>query len=490
MELPLHALRDIQGIIVTGYGHQDHRALLFLQIRDAVGARRWLGQVIPYVATAAPWPLSSEGKPEKPLTALNIGITHPGFKAIGMSEDSLFSFSREFILGMPERAPVLGDTGTSAPDTWEVGGPNNPEFHVLVTISGVTRQGVDDAVEEQRRLIDQSGGAVVEVLAEGGSRPPITQKEPFGFRDGISNPGIEGTLGHNMPSDWVVRTGQFILGYLNELNVFPSSPGVLADQDPHGILPRYPQGVAPECRDFGRNGSYLAYRKLEQDVAGFWCFAAQQAVRPDGTVDHHEAIKTAAKFVGRWPGGAPLTLSPDEDCRALNMADDFRYEDTDHYGFKCPVGAHIRRSNPRDSLFGNSAADTFRTTKQHRILRRAVSYGADYLFDPDILELGRLPETIADDGQRRGIHFMCVNADFSQQFEMVSQSWANYAHFNGLYNNKDTITGDNDGTGVMVIQRDPVRRVIENVPRFVHVKGGAYFFLPSITAMRYLAETP
>jgi Dyp-type peroxidase family len=488
MELPLQSLRDIQGIIVTGYGHQNHRALLLLQIHEAAGARGWLEELIPLVATAAPYGRLPSGEKDKPKTALAVAFTHPGLKAIGLTEQSLVTFEREFILGMPARHRVLGDRGTSAPEHWQVGGPQNPQIHVLVTISGVTSEEMNREVETQYELIEKSRGAVEVVQAEGGSRP-LDQKEPFGFRDGISNPVIEGTPGRQAggPNN-VVKTGEFILGYLNELKVFPGSPAIPAELDPKGILPRFPEGAAPECRDFGRNGSYLAYRKLEQDVAGFWRFAREQARRPDGTVDEQRAVWTAAKFFGRWPGGAPLVLSPDGPCAALDMATDFSYQPTDRHGFKCPIGAHTRRANPRDSLFGNSPADSYSTTRQHRIMRRAVSYGEDYLVEPNLLAARRLPATIEDDGEERGIHFMAVNASLANQFEMVTQSWVNLPQFNGLYDNRDPVVGDNTGTGNMTIERDPLRLQITGVPRFVHVRGGAYFILPSITSLRYLAE--
>jgi Dyp-type peroxidase family len=486
------ALRDIQGFILSGYEHQHYAAYLFLEVRAPARARSWLDAVVPAVTTGERWPEDREGRKVKPPSSLNLGLSHSGLAAWGLSLDCLTSFPMEFIVGMAARARILGDSGESAPENWEIGGPDDPPLHLLLRLSAVDEAVLGERVAEQRRLIEHSDGGVVEVHYESGSRP-ADDKEPFGFRDGISNPLIEGTPGHPERGRFVVATGEFILGYLNGYDVYPPSPSVPAADDPQGILPRFADGALPNCRDLGANGSYLVYRKLEQDVPGFWRFAEENSRRPAGAVDHEEMIRIASKMVGRWPSGAPLVLAPNRDEPSLRHDNRFTYE-SDPQGFACPIGSHLRRANPRASLAKNTPEDSFKTANQHRILRRAASWGEPPgPFDRrgrDALEAGQPPVGLEDKRSRVGIHFNALNADIQGQFEMVQQTWCNAGSFNGLFDNRDPLVGDNDGSGNMTVQRSPVRQRLLHLPRFVHVRGGGYFFLPSVTALRYLASAP
>ncbi len=491
-DLTLEALNDLQGIILTGYGHLNHAAFLFVQVRDAAKGKAWLLQVIPETTTAKPWPVRPDGTKEKPEAVLSVGFTHRGLSALGLPAETLASFSTEFVDGIAARASILGDSGESAPEKWDLGGPTSQEIHAVLMIDAREERLLEGRRAELRALIQKSDGGVVEVAAEEGMRPR-TQREPFGFSaDGISQPLIEGSAGNPMPGQWVVRTGEFILGYLNEFDVFPPSPSVPLAHDPGRLLPQFPGNAFPACRDLGRHGTYLVYRKLAQDVAGFWQFIEAHAEATAPAADPREkqyAMRLlAAKMMGRWPSGAPLVLSPDRDDPALRNDNSFTYRPTDEDGYACPIGAHVRRVNPRDSLrrIRDSLDESFRTSNQHRLLRRGVPYG-EPLFGPMEIEHDRVPLGLQDDGHPRGLHFFAINADIQRQFEFVQQTWIDNPKFNGLEDNKDPITGDNDGTGHMTIQRRPVRRRIRNVPRFVTVKGGAYFFLPSITAMRFLA---
>jgi Dyp-type peroxidase family len=189
--------------------------------------------------------------------------------------------------------------------------------------------------------------------------------------------------------------------------------------------------------------------------------------------------RLAAKFVGRWPSGAPLVLSPDKDDPALADADDFGYFDRDPRGFACPLGSHIRRANPRDSL-GPDTTRALASANRHRILRRGRSYGP------------RLQDPRVDDGADRGLHFICLNSDIERQFEFVQQTWINNPVFGGLNGEVDPLVGYQDklekGDAMMTVQADPVRMRVHNIRPFVTVKGGAYFFLPSIRALRFLAS--
>jgi Dyp-type peroxidase family len=196
-------------------------------------------------------------------------------------------------------------------------------------------------------------------------------------------------------------------------------------------------------------------------------------------------VRLAAKCVGRWPSGAPLALSPEKDDPTLSDADDFGYYEKDPHGFACPIGSHIRRSNPRDSL-GPDPETALKSANRHRILRRGRSYG-DRPKDPRV-----------EDGVDRGLHFICLNSDLERQFEFIQHTWINNSVFGGLNGEVDPLIGnitklsDEQGRNraIMTVQDDPLRTRVHNMASFITVKGGAYFFLPSITAMRYLASLP
>ena len=239
------------------------------------------------------------------------------------------------------------------------------------------------------------------------------------------------------------------------------------------------------------------YRKLQQDVAGFWQFMKREAVRRTGAEDTDHMIWLASRCVGRWPSGAPLVLAPHADDPAAGDRDDFLYGD-DADGLACPLGAHIRRTNPRDVIKPYPTAQSLSMSEAHRLLRRARAFGPA-LFDPAVLTdptnlAGRkaLLE-LADDGNARGIHFFCVNASIRSQFEFVQQTWCNNPRFGGLNDNKDPIIGDNARTDQpsshMTIPRRPFRVRTAALPRFVKVRAGAYLFMPSLTALRFLAAS-
>jgi Dyp-type peroxidase family len=488
-ELSPENLRDIQGFILTGYNHQRFAVYLFLEVRERRKAWKWLEQVLPQVTSAARWPKDERGRTIKPAASVNIAFTWPGLAAWGLSERVLYSFVREYVLGASRRSRTLGDFGESAPEHWETGGPNNPPVHVMVRISAVDEEGLAQAVRHQEELLEATGGGVVEVHREEGARNDL-DREPFGFRDGISNPLIEGTPGNPVPNQWVVRTGEFILGYLNQFDLYPESPTVPVSEDPYNLLPSFPDGALPDCHDLGRNGSYLVYRKLKQDVQGFWAFAEENARRRDGTVEDHEAIKTASKMVGRWPSGAPMVLAPNRD--EPDLADDNRFTyESDPHGFACPIGSHLRRANPRASFARDTPEESFKKSNRHRILRRATNWGEPLQVEADyrteIVAGGSPCGALQVKDAPDGIHFFAVNADFARQFELVQQTWLNAPGFNGLFDNPDPVVGDNDGSGQMTVPRNPIRQQLLHLPRFVTVRAGLYLFLPSLTALRFLA---
>ncbi len=320
---------------------------------------------------------------------------------------------------------------------------------------------------------------------------PDGDHEPFGFHDGISQPSVAGLSGEGVP------TGEFILGYANHFSVFPPTPVVPAEMDADAVLPALlnPYHDAGSLRDLGINGSYVVYRKLQQEVAGFWQFMQREAAHESGADRTDRAIELAARCVGRWPSGAPLVLAPEADDPRLGDRDDFLYR-ADPDGLACPIGSHIRRSNPRDDLKPYTAAQSLSMSGAHRLLRRARVFGPQ-LVDPAVrrnpagMRNRRSVLERDDDGTPRGIHFFCVNASISRQFEFVQQTWCNNPRFGALTDNKDPIFGDNARTGQpsshMTVPRLPIRQRTGPLPRFVTVKAGAYLFMPGLAALRFLA---
>jgi Dyp-type peroxidase family len=305
-------------------------------------------------------------------------------------------------------------------------------------------------------------------------------REPFGFTDGISQPLIEG-LSKTGPPQTTLRFGEFVLGYPNEYGRYAERPILDAAADPGKVLPPDPDTGRP---DLGRNGSYLVFRQLAQDVPAFWRYLDAAARRSDGSPDPAARTRLAAKMVGRWPGGAPLALAPDGDDPALAGANEFGYFHVDPHGTRCPIGAHIRRANPRDSLDPQPGTDkSYEINRRHRLLRRGRKYGSPLTPEEALAATGGTGA-----GDERGLHFICLVANISRQFEFVHGTWLNSPKFAGLYDDSDPLVSPSQPYGgTFTLQSDPVRDRVTGVPRFVSVKGGAYFFLPGLAALRWTA---
>ncbi len=478
---------DIQGIIITGYGGLVFSCYLFLEVKGPIQARQWLATMAERTTNAG-WRGGSRKAARESDCAVNLAFTAPGLRAIGLPQDSFDTFPEEFRQGMAEasRSRRLGDNDASEPNHWEFGGSGGngvpqDRIHVLLILQTPSRAALDRCRAEHEEAMKQHGIAVI--WAEVGYRRG-DQKEHFGFRDSISQPPIEGSTVKRVDAQVPIKPGEFILGYPNSYGHFPPTPTAPAACDSNRLLHPLPHDESDagskDLRDLGLNGSYLVFRKLHQDVALFRSFFQQRFPNAQ------ERACVMAKVVGRWPNGAPLTLAPQQaDPRVADLpqSNDFGFADTDRHGYACPVGAHIRRSNPRDSM-GNNPQESLTNVNRHRILRRGANYG-----EP-------LPEgQTVDDGQPRGLLFLCINADIQRQFEFLQQTWIDNRKFGGLYDDRDPLIGDNLEPGAkddpyprnLTIPRAPVRLRVKQVPRFVTVKGGGYFFLPGIAALRFLA---
>ena len=488
-------LADTQGFITSGYGHLRSAAYLFVRMHDAAGARRWIRAIEASI-------LAANGERLKPASAVNVAFTASGLVACGLPGRVVCTFPSEFQEGItaPHRSRVLGDTDDSAPARWDLGGPGR-EFHALVFMYAQHEAELERVCRAQRGLLEQTAGAVTE-LPDGLQRGyrPANDREHFGFHDGIAQPSIAGLTGHGVP------TGEFILGYENHYGVMPPTPVVPGELDPGGVLPPLanPYHASLALRDLGRHGSYVVFRKLRQHVAAFWMFMKEEAIRTGHGADAAYMVWLASKCVGRWPSGAPLAMAPEHDDPQLARRDDFLYA-SDPDGFGCPLGAHVRRANPRDVIKPYPAEQSLHMSEAHRLLRRGRAFGPS-LFDPMLLDdptsdAGRrtLLE-LQDDQQPRGLQFFAVNASIRSQFEFVQQTWCNNPRFGGLHDNKDPVVGDHGGDRQPASSMTIPRRsrpgqpegpyVLERtspLPRFVTVSAGAYLFMPSLTALRFLA---
>jgi deferrochelatase/peroxidase EfeB len=485
---------DVQGLVRYGYGKMKEASYVLLRVKHAPAARSWL-------RTAAITSAVSMEPP--PSTAMQVAFTAAGLKELGATEPALAGFSAEFRKGMTEesRSRRLGDVESNAPSGWEWGYSTSVP-HLMVMF--FAEPGLLEA------LVQKSTGAAwnegfEELLWLGTSN--FDGVEPFGFTDGISQPQIDWEQRRDVTDvhiDYsnIVALGEVLLGYRNEYNKYTDRPLIDADSASAGLL--FAED-APEKKDVGRNGTYLVMRQLKQDVRSFWQFINRQV---DGDVA--EADKLAAAFVGRTRAGDALVpiqqqaipgIGPQPEQIGKNQ---FTF-DQDPTGVRCPFGAHVRRANPRNTDYpgrptglGRLVAalgfgpngfrdDLMSSVRFHRIVRRGREYGPG-LSPPDALHLD------PPDDRERGLHFICLNVNISRQFEFLQNAWIMNTKFSGLTGESDPLLGNREAIlgcpvtdDFIAAEENGVRRRVSGLPQFVTVRGGAYFFLPSLRAVRYFA---
>ena len=446
---------DIQGIVLSGYVHLPRSAYVLLTIEagHAAAARAWLGRVAAGVTTARK---KQEGD------SLNVALTYTGLQKLGLDDATLASFPIAFSDGMASkrRAYILSDNELDDAATWRWGGPGHP-VDVLLMVFAATDERLEELLGSLRADALEHG--VAQAVDPLRAQLYGDRNEHFGFSDGIAQPVL---ASQRKPNDGVsdgnvVSDGEFVLGYRNEYGFDSDTPDLGPD------------------KTLGRNGTYLVFRQTTQDVAGFWNFVDAAAAH-----DAAQREALAAKMVGRWKSGVPLVLAPNADPDpnpdpATAPTDAFGYGG-DPKGLACPFGSHVRRSNPRDGLLtSTSPAESVQRVARHRLLRRGRSYGP------------RIANPLVDDGKtdERGLHFICLCADIERQFEFVQQTWINNPVFGQLVGEVDPLVGaQSAGDAVFTIQQEPVRTRVRNMKPFVTLRGGAYFFLPSIKALRWLGS--
>ncbi len=494
-------LTDIQGNIVKAYGSFGFvkARYLFLRIDDGDKGRGFVDRITKKVTSAERWE-----KNASPSVTTNIAFTYTGLQALELPTASLIGFPSDFVMGMSKRKDILGDDGPSDPKNWDKIWQET--VHIWISINGKSMKDIEDRYQWVVQQIEASDGGVTLLKGHRGEddagnlsddlpyqdasvlydeKGIPTAKEHFGYTDGISDPVFEGqtnnaarVLGRGKltrEGGWEpLATGEFILGHIDEAMEYPQT--------------------APRPDLLSRNATYMVYRKLHENVGTFNKYLDEQAEIFPGGKENKELL--AAKFSGRWrDNGAPLVNAPDNESKAewdkkfaaadfstqKRMLTDFSYND-DIDGAKCPSSAHMRRINPRGSLeYG--VKDAFDTpgalVNRRRILRRGLPYG-------------KVNDATSDKGNH-GIIFMALNADIKRQFEFIQQQWINYANDFKEGNDKDVLLGNHDeknpGKVVLKVERNSGKppHFVCNIPRLVETRGGDYFFIPSITALKMIA---
>lgn len=440
-------LEEIQGFLLHGYKKLAHCNYLLLKITDSAMFKTWLASI------------EFQNAKKKPgNVCFNISFTARGLTELGLNVREENGFSIDFIEGMDNshKNRLLGDLEQNSSDKWDWGSTTK-SVDCLLMIFSDTPSELTTAYEKIQGAYDQNG---VQEIAKVDSDLLEDGKEHFGFKDGIVQPQI---IGFNAEEEGAnaLNPGEFILGYKNAYNVQPLSP-------------RF------NDFDFGSNGTYMVVRQLEQNVSLFW-----KKMMTYGDEEKTNAIEIASKIVGRWPNGKPLVLADKSESEVKSLTD-FGFYENDKHGYKCPIGAPIRRTNPRDSI-DDAPKQSTEMVNRHRILRRGRPYGPPVSIG---METDKIIET-AEDQQKRGLVFVCLNTDISRQFEFIQNNWVNNKKFNGFYNDIDPLIGSvtkKDDKIQFEIQATPFRKRISNIPEFVNTKGGAYFFLPSIKSIKYLSQ--
>jgi len=492
---------EIQSLMFGGFGRLRHGVCLAVRLPDpAVRRRAWLDDLLNahgdprlkrFAVTFGSAPGASDGLERATIVAFSAG----GLARLGVPDgeagDGLATFPAAFRAGMAGRARVLGDRGEDAPWLWrwtDSAAGAAPSADAAVLIYARTRKELEAAVADH---IARLGAEAIIARVDTGPMHPRIHREAFGFRDGVSQPvirGVERFQRDVAPAD-LVEPGEFILGYRSNQGYIPPSPVVAADTDRRGELPtaqaetprRFPAfAEAPQTeafRDFGRNGSYLVLRQFEQHVAEFRRFTHEAARRLEADYPGlGETVGTrirpawiAAKLVGRWRNGPSLIDRPRYSPSGhLPMDNDFAFGADDPQGLRCPLGAHVRRANPRDGLDPDDPRGRD-IVNRHRLLRRGRSYRM------------RRPDGRAE----HGMLFAAFCADLERQFEFIQQTWINAPSFHGLSGETDPLLGEAGRSYTIPTPAGAVR--LHGLPRFVTVRGGGYFFMPSRSALAYLA---
>jgi len=454
---------SVPALVFGGVSRSPFSKALVFRFERGDQLKAWLNRVFRLV---------SHGEHPERREVLSLGFSARGLEKLGLSQATMATFPVAFLHDSALRARTLGDVGHDAPDNWLWGGEHKVDGIVVLHASTQAK------LDELSGRVDGPGFAFChEIVCDAAGMGNNNKREAFGFVDGIGQPILRGTAkaAGTTNRDHLLATGEIVLGYEDESTFLPPSPKYIAPEDsgPHSL-----RLDADQRRDLGRNGTFLVVRQLQQNVRAFQDFVRDQSTRAEvqAAIPQGVAASTwvAAKMLGRWPNGTSLVRYPTGPGPNSDIDNDFRYAD-DPNGVACPIGAHIRRANPRDS-FDPNAPEPLKIINRHRMLRVGRSYTAH---------------------DKKGLMFMGLNADIERQFEFVQQTWLRGPSFAGLPDEVDPIQGrqsapraDEGGTGaVMTIPTPsgPVR--LKGLQDFIRVVGSGYFFMPGRECLHSLAAT-
>ena len=438
---PTLDLHEIQATVLRPRPAPYFGTHVLLRVDDAQAGRAFLRRLTPHVDSAAGYRIAANAW-------LDVGISYTGLEALGLPQESLQSFPEAFRVGMAARAKQLGDDGVNDPKNWDK--PyGSGQIHIGVSAFCDSEEKRRRALAIAREQYEGFSGVSVLVMQDFGAQPG--DRNSLGYKDGIDQPPIEGSGVEPLPGQGrPIKAGEFLLGY-------PGESGVPLPMPQPDIL--------------ARNGTYVGFRKYQTRVGAFNRF-----LRENGNTEAEREL-VAAKVVGRWRSGAPLTLAPDVDNPSLGADpqrnNDFNYAN-DPRGRQVPFGSHIRRMNPRDTELSRLT-----DVNIHRVIRRGTTYGPPY--DPNAL-------SEADDEISRGAIFLFISAKAMATIEFLQQEWINDGDFIGAGGERDPIIGRQEEGATFTIPKEPVRRRIHGIQTFNVLKGGEYFFMPSLSALNWLAN--
>jgi len=441
MNAPLLELHEIQATILRQRPAPYFGTHVLLRVDDAQMGRAFLRRLSPYVDSATGWRIEANAW-------LAVGITYAGLEALGVPSDSLQSFPEAFRGGMAARARQLGDEGLNDPQLWDA--PfGKGHIHIGVSAFSDSEEKHRRALAIARKQYEGFTGVSVLVMQDFGAQPG--DRNSLGYKDGIDQPAIEGSGDEPLPGQGSpIKAGEFILGY-------PGEAGVLLPMPRPNIL--------------ARNGTFVGLRKYQSRVGAFNRF-----LRANGRTEEDREL-LAAKLVGRWRSGAPLTLAPEVQDPVLGADprrnNDFNYAN-DPLGRQVPLGCHIRRMNPRDTTLTRLT-----DVNIHRLIRRGTTYGPPY--DPNAL-------STEDDEVPRGSYFLFASAKAMATIEFLQQEWINDGDFIGASGERDPIIGLQKEDATFTIPKDPVRRRLHGIETFNVLRGGEYFFMPSLSGLTWIAS--
>jgi Dyp-type peroxidase family len=484
------ALDDIQADILIGL-QKDAETFLFFVIDDVASfqAALALATSLGLVTSARTGKdredqialLKAAGNRVRlPMPGMNIGFTHRGIGTLlgdahyadGMAIDA------SFVAGAKTQASVLGDDSTLWPQVFQ-----EESIDGVMLITGESETEVQNHTSA---ILSLFGTAITQpvLTMTGATRPGQRGHEKFGFLDGVSQPGIRGLTASQNPNDRanqglpgqdLIWPGEFVFGYQGQQS---ATPGDDVSKDD-------PAPMEPPAFPWMLNGSFMVWRRLEQDVVGF-----HTAVKAEATRLGMDATLLAARMVGRWPSGAPVVLAPLQDDPMLAASplhnNNFEYARDDPDQRRCPYAAHIRKTYPRDDLnaiFGGESGEA--SVQTRRIRRAGIPFGPE----PDDENPNNLPA---------GLMFVCYQTSIAEQFEFVQKDWANAPGFvPGKVHPPPTGGSVVPGLDPIIGQGGPRdmdepfpnypsggrRETLSALPHFVTTTAAAYFFMPSLSVL-------